>query len=144
MITFFVMKDEVMHTYECTTKDTLTSLKERIMKEYNISESYIDVEYLITKPIRVIGKFNVEPGIVPRTLDRYPFDRYGLEGNTIKATFHVVDNYKNKTYVKKETKGTGLYKPPVNIESGDSYIQDPLHTFNIDLQSDTEFPSLGM
>jgi hypothetical protein len=144
MITFFVMKDEIMHTYECSVDDTLTSLKERIMKDYNIQDKYIDIEYLITKPIRVLGKFNVEPGMVPRTLDRYPFNRYGLEGKTIKATFHVVDDYQQKTYIKKEINhGSGVYKPPMNIESGESYIKDPLHNFDLDLQSDKDFPTLG-
>jgi len=147
MITFFVMKDDIMKTYECSKDDTLTSLKERIMKDYNIIEKYIDIEYLITTPIRVLGKFNVEPGIVPRTLDRYPFSKYGLEGRTIKSTFHVVDNYEKKTYIKKETNkdNKGVYKPPVSIESGESFMkkEDPPHTFDLDLQSDKDFPTLG-
>ena len=114
------------------------------MKDYDIKDKYIDIEYLITKPIRVLGKFNVEPGIVPRTLDRYPFKRYGLEGRTIKSTFHVVDDYEKKTYVKKEINhNNGIYKPPIKINNGESYVKDPLHNFNLDLQSDKDFPTLG-
>ena len=70
-------------------------------------------------------KFNVEPGILPRTFDRYELNKFGINKDEIELTFHVVDNYtpfkntkknlnlsKYKTQVKEETT-----KNNFNIES---------------------------
>ena len=39
------------------------------------------------------GKFNLEPGILPRTLDMYSFDCFGIEGKTINASFNEITDY---------------------------------------------------
>ena len=41
--------------------------------------------------MRVLGKFNVEPGIL-RTFDRYELDKFGIKGE-INLTFHTVTDY---------------------------------------------------
>ena len=95
MIRFSVSKDEINHVYECDPKETILQLKDKIKKDYDLEgNDYVDIEFLLEKPIRSLGKFNVEPGILPRTMDRYAFNRYELEGKHIQTTFHVVKNFK--------------------------------------------------
>jgi len=139
MIQFLVSKDEIQHTFECDPSDTIQELKQKIMEENDLEDTvYIDLELILEKPIRSLGKFNVEPGIIPRTLDRYQFNRFELDGKKINATYHVIQDYKKPIIKKRQVVNTGAYRAPVGIiESGDSFI-DPV--FNI--ESEDDFPSL--
>ena len=49
--------------------------------------------------MRVLGKFNVEPGVLPRTFDRYELDKFGIK-DEIALTFHEVLDYTPFTTVK--------------------------------------------
>ena len=71
-VIFKVSKDET-NEFSFDKGNTIEDLKEKIKEIYNIS-SYIDIDFKIEKPMRVLGKFNVEPGILPRTFDRYELD----------------------------------------------------------------------
>tara|TARA_Y100000590_G_C15692093_1_gene1003785 strand:- start:703 stop:1023 length:321 start_codon:yes stop_codon:yes gene_type:complete len=71
------------------------------MKEFNLECPYIDIDFQLEKPIRSLGKFNLESGILPRPLDTYTFDRYGLDEKYIHATFYEVHDYEPKKYDKK-------------------------------------------
>jgi len=101
MITFLVNKDNSEKTFECSLEDSILSLKQRIIKEFELTCEYIDIDFQLERPIRSLGKFNLESGILPRPLDNYTFDRYGLDGKEVKATFHVVEDYDHKKYTTK-------------------------------------------
>ena len=94
MITFIVTKDDNTKTIQFSTEGTLLDLKKEIIKQYELSCKYIDVISNVERPIRVLGKFNYDKGLQPRTLDNYPFDRYGIDERTIPITFEINDEYK--------------------------------------------------
>ena len=135
MITFVITKGDVSNEFECTLEESNSSLKNKIIQEFNLPCKYIDIDFLLERPIRRLGKFNLESGILPRTLDTYTFDRYGLEGLAVTATFHEVEDYEPKKYDKK-FKHVNLvqkYKVGHGLTVEKSY----------DITSETEFPTLG-
>ena len=109
MIIFVISKNDITKNFECSLKDSILSLKEieKVMKhilsqprpdEIKLPESQQkkqDIDFQLERPIRSLGKFNLESGIIPRTLDNYPFDRYGLDGKTVNATFNEVNDYQH-------------------------------------------------
>ena len=64
---FFVVGD---NEYEFELSSTILDVKKRLIKELDLSCKYIDLEFCLERPMRVLGKFNVEPGKVPRPLDK--------------------------------------------------------------------------
>ena len=136
MITFLVSNEEHINKYECSLSDTIEILKERIKNDFDLGDKYIDIYFDIEKPIRVLGQFNLEPGLSPRTMDRYSFDRYGIDGREINLHFEIVEGYKPFKSKKNVTLNVNKYSS--EIKSGES-ISGP--TFN--LKSDEDFPSLS-
>ena len=100
MITFIITGKGSTKSFTCDTQDSILSLKNNIIKDFELSCSYVDLDFKLERPIRELGKFNLESGIIPRTLDNYKFERYGLNDKTINADFIEVDNYKPVKYTK--------------------------------------------
>jgi len=120
-------------TIECSLDDSIISLKQKIIDEFKSNCKYIDIDFLLERPIRSLGKFNLESGILPRSLDQYTFDRYELDDKEIKATFHEVENYDNKKYTRKFNH-RNLMKKNENVFLNDSSC--------FDIESMDDFPSL--
>ena len=80
MITFIITKDDNTKTIQFSTDGTLLDLKKEIIKQFDVKCDYIDIISNVEVPIRVMGKFNYDKGLQPRTLDNYPFNRYGIDG----------------------------------------------------------------
>ena len=136
MITFIVTHEEHSKTYECSLTDSIESLKNKIKEDFKLDNQYIDLYFDIEKPIRVLGQFNLEPGLSPRTMDRYTFNRYGIDGREINAHFEIAEGYKPFQVKAKGPVNLNKYFKP--IESGESYEEKP---FNI--ESEDDFPALG-
>lgn len=149
MITFLVNKDDTEKTFECSLEDSILSLKNKIIQDFDLSCDYIDIDFQLERPIRSLGKFNLESGILPRPLDNYTFDRYGLDGKSVNATFHIVEDYDHKKYSKKFSKKYNHInvlktreemKIDENFEK--SYELNKEKNINFNLNSETDFPSL--
>jgi len=140
MITFVITKDKYTEIFECSLTDSILSLKKQIIERFRLKSDYIDIDFKIDIPIRQIGKFNLEKGILPRTLDLYTFDRYGLDDKTVNATFYEVDDYepiqpkKNPIRFKKDL--SYLNKK----DNSKNNSNESILTFN--LNSNDDFPSL--
>ena len=137
-IVFKVTKEGDTKEITIRLDETIEELKGKIKHEYSV-ESYIDIDFKIDKPMRVLGKFNVEPGILARTFDRYELNKFGIKGD-INLTFNEVDNYKpfksNNNRVLNLKKYSGEREdisPPTKKEGG----------FKADINSQDDFPSLG-
>ena len=137
MIQFLINKDDITKEIECSLEDSISSLKTTIIQEFNLKCKYIDIDFQLERPIRSLGKFNLESGILPRSLDTYTFDRYGLDGKEVSATFHEVDDYEPKKYDKKFKHVNIMKKRGPNKVYGN----DEEHTF--DITSEDDFPSLS-
>lgn len=118
---------------------TLLDLKKHIIIEFNLKCKYIDLNFRNETPIRGMGKFNLEKGIILRTFDNYKLERWNLDNKEIQCEIIEIDDYEIQekiTFTKKITSKS--YKPPsYEIKSGESYTEQ---SFNIDSESD--FPSL--
>ena len=137
MITFLITKDNNKKTIECSLEDSILSLNEKIIKEYSLTCEYIDIDFTLERPIRSLGKFNLESGILPRPLDTYKFDRYGLDGKEVSATFHEVNDYDHKKYTTK-FKHINVLKS----QEEKSYELKKDVDIHYNLTSEEDFPSL--
>ena len=126
MVTIFkVEKDDKSIDYSYEQDRTILELKEEIIKDFKVSSPYIDINFTIERPIRVLGKFNLEPGVLARTLDMYQLDRFGIKGRTVTATFNGIDNYVQEGRNHKN-KGNGVVlreSVPFDIKSMDDFPQ---------------------
>ena len=130
-VDFKVIKDDVVKEFTIEVKTTIEDLKNMIKDEYNIL-SYIDIDFQIEKPMRVLGKFNVEPGILARTFDRYELDKFGIK-DEIALTFHEVLDYTPFTKIKKE----------INLKRYSKDKEDNKETPKFNINSEDDFPKLG-
>lgn len=132
-VKFKVIKDDVIKEIDIEVKTTIEDLKNMIKDEYNIL-SYIDIDFQIEKPMRVLGKFNVEPGILARTFDRYELNKFGIK-DEINLTFHEVKDYKpyRNNNLKLDLK---KYSTMENLQT-----RCNVDSFNIN--SEDDFPKLG-
>tara|TARA_B100001094_G_C17806068_1_gene611482 strand:+ start:33 stop:446 length:414 start_codon:yes stop_codon:yes gene_type:complete len=137
MIQFLITKDDITKEIECTLQDSISSLKTTIIQEFNLKCKYIDIDFQLERPIRSLGKFNLESGILPRSLDAYKFDRYGLDGKEVTATFHEVNDYEPRKYDKKFKHVNIMKKKGVNKVYGND------EELLFDITSEDDFPSLG-
>jgi hypothetical protein len=142
MITFIITKDNVTKTIQFSTEGTLLDLKKEIINQYELKCKYIDVVSNVERPIRVLGKFNYDKGLQPRTLDNYPFDRYGIDERTIPITFEINDEYKPIIKKASVNKGTASKYVPPNRQS--IVEEEKVHTSQAqyDLNNPCDFPSL--
>lgn len=162
---FFVVGD---NEYEFELSSTILDVKKRLIKELNLSCKYIDLEFCLERPMRVLGKFNVEPGKVPRPLDKNMLSAFAFK-DKVKLSYTEVSDYdpdKPRTPLvfggrgrgqgmgqsrgQSIGRGRGLSQPPVNSleraissfnhkETVQEMTVEP--TFN--LSSNDDFPSLG-
>ena len=113
VVKFKVSKEGVSKEIEISNDSTIENLKGTIKSEFSI-HNYIDIDFTIDKPMRVLGKFNVEPGVLPRTFDRYELDKFGIK-DEIALTFHEVLDYTPFTKIKKEIATQNVASIIINI-----------------------------
>ena len=140
MITFIVTKDDNTKTIQFSNDGTMLDLKKEIIKLFEVDCEYIDIISNVERPIRVLGKFNFDKGLQPRTLDNYPFNRFGIDERTIPISFSEEKNY--LPIIKKSStnsSSSSKYIPP-NGQSLDVEDKPKVAKFNI--ESEIDFPSL--
>ena len=152
MTTFIIGDTEI----PCELSITMLDLKQKIINACDIDSSYIDISFILDTPVRILGKFNVEPGKLPRTLDRYTLNRFALQDRmTIEYT--KVDDYDpkklNRVKLMSGSGGAGLtgsrgayVSPGIRKTSLFDHTSDEV-SMNIEptyeLESESDFPSLG-
>jgi hypothetical protein len=153
MTTFIIDDTEI----PCELSITMLELKQKIIKECNIDSSYVDISFILDTPVRILGKFNVEPGKLPRTLDRYTLNRFALQ-DRMTLEYIEVDDY-DPTKLNRVTlmsgsgrasaavgKGIGAYvSPGIRKTSLFDHTSDEvsMDTPSFALDSESDFPSLG-
>ena len=138
MITFIVTKEDNTKTIQFSNDGTMLDLKKEIIKQFELDCEYIDIVSNVERPIRVLGKFNFDKGLQPRTLDNYPFNRFGIDERTIPITFSEEKNY--LPIIKKSStnnSSSSKYVPP-NGQNLNVKNDEPTY----DLNNKNDFPSL--
>ena len=123
---------------ECQENETILDLKTKIIKECNLKTKYIDLDFKLDKPIRALGKFNLENGLLSRVMDNYKFDRFNLDEKQLNLNYIECPNY--TPIIKKDIKPINTNKYKFDSSQNEiKYVEEK--TFN--LNSDLEFPKLG-
>jgi hypothetical protein len=140
MITFIVTKEDNTKTIQFSNEGTMLDLKKEIIKQFELDCEYIDITSNVERPIRVLGKFNFDKGLQPRTLDNYPFNRFGIDERTIPISFTEEKNYLPI-----------IKKPSTNSSSSSKYVPPNGQSLNVDelpkvaqfnIESEIDFPAL--
>lgn len=126
-----VTKNDITEEYSLPITTTIQELKNKIITDFELSVKYIDIDFLLERPIRTLGLFNVEPGVLARPLDIYPLERFGLKGRNVTITFLEVDNY---TPFKNNRGKINLNRKVIEKKESNT------PSFNLD--SETDFPTL--
>ena len=129
-------------TIDIQLDKTILEAKQEIIKQLNLLCPYIDIFYDIERPIRVMGKFNIEPGKVPRPFDKQKINAFAFK-ESIKVTIKEIVDY-DPTIVKRpitrtKTKNINTMGPSLFDHNSNSLDMEA----NFDLDSETDFPSLG-
>ena len=150
---------------QCEPTDTILEVKKEISKQLELTCPYIELSFNLDKPLRVLGKFNVEPGRMPRTFDRYILDRFAFSDKPIQSDYTEVTDYDPNKQVRKPLmsggrgRGRGLSRSlGADSGSGGAYVPPTRETstFNhessqvemnveptFELSSEVDFPSLA-
>ena len=138
MITFMITQENITKSIQFSNDGTMLDLKKEIIKQFELDCEYIDIVSNVERPIRVLGKFNFDKGLQPRTLDNYPFNRFGIDERVIPITFTEEKNY--LPIIKKSStnsSSSSKYVPP----NGQSLDVDKKPNYNLNCNND--FPALG-
>jgi hypothetical protein len=131
-VNFTVNKDGNTDIFKVNINTTIESLKDIIKEKYNITK-YIDIEFQIEKPMRVLGKFNVEPGVLPRTFDRYELNKFGINKSDIKISYNEIEDYTPFRSNKKE----------INLSKYNVLKKEDENESSYNIESLSEFPKLS-
>ncbi len=139
--------------FEFTGDQTLLDVKKHLIKELTLPCRYIDLTFVMEKPMRVLGKFNVEPGKVPRPLDSKCLDEFAFKDKVTLTLTEISDYDPDKPRVPFVSGGRGRGRGRGRLLQGgpretslfdhsstqESMVVEP--TFQLD--STTDFPTLG-
>jgi len=154
MVTFIINDRE----FNLEESHTMLEAKKYIISELNLSCKYIDIEFCLERPMRTEGKFNIEPGKVSRTFDRYTLNQFAFKDKVIVNIFEIEDYDPDKKIAlfsggrgrgRGLGRGSGLdahrslnpSQSKFNTNLNQVEIETENNTFNLDSQVD--FPSLG-
>ena len=140
MITFMISQENITKSIQFSNDGTMLDLKKEIIKLFELDCEYIDIISNVERPIRVLGKFNFDKGLQPRTLDNYPFNRFGIDERVIPITFKEAYDY--LPIIKKpsaNSSSSSKYVPP----NGQSLnVEDKPKVSQFNIESEIDFPAL--
>ena len=93
MITFVIENNDFKKEIAIEPEEKVLSLKKKIIDLFDLRVKYIDLEIVLERPIRSLGKFNLESGPFPRTFDNYSLDRWDIENRFITLKFVEIEEY---------------------------------------------------
>ena len=133
MITFTIKNNETENKADMKDTDSMLDLKNLIIENLKLDTQYIE------RPIRGLGKMNLEKGILPRTMDNFPFNRYNLEGKDIICEPIPVKDYLAQVQAKNGNPQS-IYTPPAMKNNSGPKEYKNIATYNLD--STDDFPAL--
>jgi hypothetical protein len=157
MVTFIINDRE----FALEESKTMLEAKEFIMKELELSCSYIDFDCCLDRPMRIEGKFNIEPGKLSRTFDRYTLNQFAFKDKLPVKLIEVTDYDPHKPKPKFISGGrgrgrgrvigggigmsgdVGLSHPPRSQSTFNTNLTQMDFVDTFDLNSQNDFPALG-
>lgn len=159
----FVVDDR---EFEVDESKTMLEAKQFIMNELELSCSYIDFDCCLDRPMRIEGKFNIEPGKLSRTFDRYTLNQFAFKDKLPVKLIEVTDYDPHKPKQKFISGGRGRGRgrgigrgigmsgdvglghpprshPPRSQSTFNTNLTQMDFVDTFDLNSQNDFPALG-
>ena len=86
-IKFIVQNNNEEKEITLENSNTISELKSEVIKLLSLICKCIDLSIKRERPIRGMGKYTLEEGIIQRAMDSYKMDKFNLEGRTILLHF---------------------------------------------------------
>ena len=110
MILFIVTHNNDNVEIIMNNEETVLDLKKKIIKSLNLECQMIDLFIKTDIPIRGMGKYTLENGIIPRTMDYYKMNQFNLENKKIELELNELKENYIKKIIKKEDYGNAHKK----------------------------------
>lgn len=120
MIKFTIFFEDSFKEFNYESNNTILNLKSYIINLFNLKIDYIDLDILNEIPIRGLGKFNLDKGILLRTFDNYKLNQWNLENKEIKIKIIEIKDYKPEVLEKIEL-STQKIKSVYKLESEEDF-----------------------
>ena len=109
---FIVQHNNQEKNIQFSMDKTILDLKKEIINQYNLNCKAIDIFVDLQVPIRGMGKYTLEKGMIQRGMDNYTMNKFNIEKKNIVITFKELENEYSMNSVKKTNFGKGKYVPP--------------------------------
>lgn len=133
--TFLVKENTIEKEIQLEVSNTILDLKKKIMEVFSLNCKAIDIYVNLEIPIRGMGKYTLENGIIQRAMDVYALDKFNIENKCLSINFKQLEDGYSQNIVNSKF-GKGKYIPP-GIRK-----QEPVKQKEIDLNDLNEFPVL--
>ena len=139
-IKFIVKQENNEKEINLDSTNTVADLKRKIIEEYQLKCKCVDIYLQLEVPIRGMGKYTLEKGLLQRSMDVYSMDKFNVENKTLLVEFKELEE--EYTVKRKEFKPSGgKYVPPSRMRQK----HDPhpkVKEKTIDINDINEFPPL--
>ena len=116
MVVKFLVKEKEI---DMDLNQNFKSLKNIIINTFNLKCKNIDLFLNTDKPLRGIGKYTLEKGIIHRSMDNYTMDYFNIDGKTLHLDFLELKEDYNTTPKKKIKIKKSFIKKENNINYDD-------------------------
>ena len=79
----FLIKGKDDLEIELSIDNTILDLKREIINKYKLKCNAIDVYVDLEVPLRGMGKYTLEKGIIQRAMDNYPLNKFNVENKSL-------------------------------------------------------------
>ena len=114
MVVKFIVKEKEINL---ELNNNFQELKTIIIKIFNLKSKNIDIYLNIEKPIRGLGKYTLEKGIIHRNMDNYTMDKFNIDEKILHLDFLELEE--DYTPPKKKNLQKSIIKKDNNINYDD-------------------------
>ena len=141
-VKFIVKQEENEKEINLDSTNTVADLKTKIIKEFQLKCKCLDIYLQLEVPIRGMGKYTLEKGLVQRSMDIYSMDKFNVENKTLLLEFKELEE--EYTIKKKEVQpSSGKYVPPSRMRrKHETKSKVKVQEKTIDINDINEFPPL--
>ena len=139
-VKFIVKQENNEKEINLDTANTIADLKTKIIEEYKLKCKCLDIYLQLEVPIRGMGKYTLEKGLVQRSMDIYSMDKFNVENKTLLLEFKELEE--GYTVKRKDTQPSGgKYVPPSRMRKMHE-TRPKVKEQTIDINDINEFPPL--
>lgn len=121
VVNFIIKEKEIKIEINQSFKD----LKNIIINEFNLKCKNVDLYLNIKNPIRGLGKYTLEKGIIHKSMDNYTMDNFNIDGKELSLDFLELENDYNTIHTpqkkSKKNQNSFIKKNIINYNDLDEF-----------------------